>query len=104
VFLVGTEQTLLAKNKIFKEKNKMAWTIRKGFNTPKGIYTPKTDDLTVELVAAAEFAGLDSFNVKIDGHYVDDPTALQTNSIKALVADVSIESVEVEARDTAGSR
>ncbi len=80
----------------------MSWTIAKGINTPAGTYNPVTDDLTKELVAAAKFAGLTTFNVRIDGHYVDDPTALQTNSIAALAAQASVEAVGVEAHDTAG--
>ena len=80
----------------------MSWTLRKGIATPRGVYVPKTDDLTTELIEAAKFAGLEAFNVKIDGGYVDDPTKLHTNSIAALAAEASIEAVEVEAYDTAG--
>ena len=77
------------------------WTIGKGIATPKGAYTPKTDDLKVELVAAAKFAKLEAFNVKIDGKYYE-PDELPTNSIKALIQDVKVEAVETVARDTAG--
>ncbi len=83
----------------------MSWSvrIRKGIGTPRGVYTPKTDNLTLELVEAAKFAGIDgAFAVKIDGHYVDDPSHLQTNSIAALIAAVSI--VEVEPHDTAANQ
>ena len=80
----------------------MSWTVRKGINTPKGTYIPQSDDLAEELKKAAEYAGLEAFNVKIDGHYVNDPSALQTNSIAALSEQASIEAVEVEPFDTAG--
>ncbi len=78
------------------------WTIGTGIMTPNGFYMPKTDDLRKELVEAAKFAGLNAFNVKIDGNYVETPEALHTNSLAALAAPASIESVEVEAHDTAG--
>lgn len=81
----------------------MAWTIdKKTISTPRGAYTPKTDDLTAELIAAGEFAGLGAFNVKIDGKYYE-PDELPTNSIKALIQTMSIEAVEVSPRDTAGN-
>ncbi len=80
----------------------MAWGTRKGIATPRGVYVPKTDDLTNELKAAAKFAGLEAFNVKIDGTYVDDPTHLHTNSVAALAAEARVEAIEVEAYDTAG--
>lgn len=79
------------------------WTTGKGIKTPKGIYVPKTDDLKAELVKAAESAGLEAFNVKIDGKYYE-PDELPTNSIKALIQDVKVEAVETVARDTAGTR
>lgn len=79
----------------------MAWTVRKGIQTPRGVYVPKTDDLAKELKAAADFAGLEAFNVKIDGKYFEE-AELPTNSIKALIQDVGVEAVEAVARDTAG--
>ncbi len=81
----------------------MTWAIATGIRTPKGTYTPVTDDLTKELVAAAKFAGLLNFNVKIDGNYVDNPADLHTNSVAALAAEASIEEVRVEPHDVAGS-
>ena len=78
------------------------WSTKKGINTPKGVYVPTSDDLTKELLKAAEFAGLARFNVKIDGAYVEKPEHLHTNSVKALAAEASIESVTVEPRDVAG--
>ena len=86
----------------------MSWSVSTGISTPRGVYTPVTDNLTKELVEAAKFAGLTAFNVKIDGHYVVDSSALQTNSISALSQEVSVEgiepvsTIEVEAHDTAG--
>ena len=80
----------------------MTWTTRKGIQTPKGVYVPKTDDLVKELKAAADFAELEAFNVKIGGNYVESETRLHTNSVAALTASTSIEAVTVEARDIAG--
>ena len=80
----------------------MSWNVARGITTPRGVYTPQSDDLARELVEAAKFAGLRTFNVKIDGYYVPDPSALQTNSIAALAAEAIIEAVEVEAHDVAG--
>jgi hypothetical protein len=79
------------------------WTIEKQvINLPGNrTYIPKTDDLTVELIAAAKAAGLEAFNVKINGHYFE-PSELPTNSIKAIIQKISVEAVEVSARDTAG--
>lgn len=80
------------------------WTIAKGIKTPRGAYVPKTNNLTDELVAAAKFAGIESFNVKIDGMYYDDPDKLPTNDLSAINKDIAIENIEVEARDTAGRK
>jgi hypothetical protein len=77
------------------------WTVRKGIATPKGVYVPKSDNLKAELVAAAKFAGLEAFNVKIDGKYFE-PEELPTNSIESLIQSVGVEAVETVARDTAG--
>ena len=66
-------------------------------HTPSGDYTIKSDDLKKELVEAAKFAGLGNFNVKIDGHYVEKEDQLQTNSVTAVNAPIS-----VERYDTAG--
>jgi hypothetical protein len=77
------------------------WTVGKGINTPRGAYVPKSDNLKLELVNAAKHAGLEAFNVKIDGKYYE-PDELPTNSIKALIQDVKVEAVETVARDTAG--
>jgi hypothetical protein len=78
------------------------WTVSRGINTPKGVYVPQSDNLSKELVEAAKFAGINAFNVKIDGMYYDEPGKLPTNSIAALTQDVSVESVEIKARDIAG--
>lgn len=79
------------------------WTIEKQvIQLPGGAtYTPQSDDLTAELIAAAKSAGLEAFNVRINGHYYE-PDTLPTNSIKAIIQTIAIESVTVTARDTAG--
>jgi len=59
--------------------------------TPKGLYTPKSDDLMKELKEAAKYAGYKSFKVFVDGNEVVKPSSLQTNSIAALNAPVRIE-------------
>lgn len=79
---------------------KQAWSINLTIKTPAGEYTPKSDNLTQEAKAAAAFAGLRKFFFKIDGVYYASPAELPTNSIAALVADASVEAVEVEPKVT----
>ena len=66
-------------------------------HTPNGDYKPQSDDLKAELVNAAKHAGLESFRVKIDGVYVDNPEQLYTDSVAAINTSIS-----VERYDTAG--
>ncbi len=72
------------------------WTLVNGIVTPRGTYKAKSDDLVAEVKAAAKFAGLESFNVKIDGVYVDTPADLT----KANMSEVG--TVSVEPYDAAG--
>lgn len=80
--------------------SKTPWGANPVIKTPNGDYTPVSDDLAAELKAAAASRGMKPFFVKIDGEYISGPWALQTNSIAALAADVSIEAVEVEPKVT----
>ncbi len=60
-------------------------------STPKGNYTPVTDDLTAELKKAAVFAGIKTFLVYIDGNEITEPAQLQTNSVAAVNASIRVE-------------
>lgn len=59
--------------------------------TPKGDYTPRTDDLKKELNAAAQMCGYSQFRVWIDGNQIVEEGELQTNSLRALNADIRVE-------------
>ena len=59
--------------------------------TPRGDYTPTSDDLEVELIKAAQAQGYSTFRVIIDNKEVTNPDALQTKSIAALDVPVRIE-------------
>ena len=76
----------------------MTWDSKTIIKTPKGDFTPTTDDLTAELHKAAATCGYTSFRVFIDGNLVDDPAGLHTNSIKALASAARIEGVDSEIR------
>ena len=67
-----------------------------GIATPKGAYTPKTDDAKKEILAAATHARLENFNVKVNGNYIDTPNDLPSKSLAKLGT------VEIEAYDIAG--
>jgi len=72
------------------------WTVKSGIDTPKGKYFPKTDNLVNEIMEAATFAGLESFDVLVDGVYVDTPADLQAQNFS------DVKTVSIEPYDTAG--
>ncbi len=72
----------------------MTWQTSNTIKTPKGDYTPKSDDLIRELKAAAVSCGFKDFIVFIDGHQVADASELHTNSIAALVDQARIEGAD----------
>jgi hypothetical protein len=72
------------------------WTLKAGINTPKGMYNAKGDDLAEEIKNAARFAGLEAFNVKVDGKYVDTPADLKATNFDG------VKTVSIEPYDTAG--
>jgi len=59
--------------------------------TPKGNYTPTSDDLVAELKKAARGCGYANFKVYIDGNEITEESQLQTNSIAAVNAPIRIE-------------
>jgi hypothetical protein len=66
--------------------------------TPRGEYTPTSDDLNAELGRAAKWAGLQGkFRVMIDGVEIPSAGSLPTDKFSALTQKVS-----VSAYDTAG--
>ena len=72
------------------------WTLTKGIKTPKGMFTPTGGDLIEEINNAARFAGLESFNVKVDGEYVDTAADMAATDFD------EVDTVEIEPYDTAG--
>lgn len=74
----------------------------KVIHTPRGDYVCQSDDIETEAKAAAKFAGLRNFNFRINGLYINSPAELPTKSIAALVQQMTIESADVTAFDTAG--
>lgn len=72
------------------------WTLKKGIQTPAGLYNAESDELIPEIMKAAKFAGLESFNVKVDGEYVDNPGDMEATDFS------EVTTVEIEAYDTAG--
>jgi len=74
--------------------------VEKGINTPNGVYKPAGDILLTECVAAAKYAGMKKFNIKIDGHVYTSAEELPVEKLSALIQAVSV--VAVEAKDTAG--
>jgi len=80
-----------------EEQSKMSdgkWYATAVINTPKGEYECQSDDLLREIQGAAAFAGLRSFYVSVrrNGESTRvERQDLQTNSVDALVAQVSIE-------------
>lgn len=59
--------------------------------TPRGDYTPVTDDLEKEVKAAARTCDYGTFRVFVDGNEVGSSSQLQTNSLAALNAPIRIE-------------
>lgn len=72
------------------------WTLKSGIKTPKGMYTPEGNNLLDEITNAARFAGLNSFNVKVNGAYVDTVEDLTHTDF------AGVTSVEIEPYDVAG--
>ncbi len=66
-------------------------TARPVIGTPKGDFTPTSDDLKAELGKAASGCGYKSYKVWVDGVQILKPEGLITNSIAALNAPVRIE-------------
>ncbi len=74
----------------------MTWTLKAGIKTPAGMFTAKGNDLLDEINNAARFAGLDAFNVKVNGKYVDTPEDLTKTDF------TGVKTVEIEPYDVAG--
>ena len=62
--------------------------------TPRGDYHVKSNDLKAEILAAANFASLRDFRVRVNGTMIETAKDLQTNSIPALIDQARIEGVE----------
>ncbi len=107
---VGHEEgTDIEKNKNERRTNNMsprAWNMEKGnktakftIATPKGAYTPESDNLEDEIRAAARFGGLKHPVVQVHGEYIDCSDDLPVELISKLEAGTT---VAVSAYDIAG--
>ena len=74
----------------------MSWTVKaNGIKTPAGMYKPDTTDLKDAIYQAARFAGLNEFDVIVDGNHIDtEEDLLATDMTRVAV-------VEIKAYDTA---
>ena len=72
----------------------MAWTANnnpKVIETPRGPYTPTSDELKAEIVKAAKYAGFaGKFRVFLDGTEILDASNLPTDSIAALTVPIRL--------------
>jgi len=79
-------------------------TIGSGINTPSGTFVPvktsgKKTELLPALIAAAEYANLTEFDVKIDGILHTTAESLPVKYLEDLIQTVSV--VQVSAKDSA---
>lgn len=68
-----------------------------GIDTPKGVYTPQSDNLMEELKAAARFAGLTKFRIHINGKQI-----LETKDVPKTISGLA-EVARVEGVDASAS-
>ena len=72
------------------------WKVKaNGIKTPKGMYKPDTENVKDAIYQAARFAGLESFDVVIDGRFIETEAQLTETDM------TKVATVEIKPYDTA---